>query len=84
MEQVDLTPFIGKRVRLIQAVDNYPDVFVPEGNTGILSQVHADCVWIKLDTHFPELNEWDNEVQIWDWSEQNDGMGHPRQYLELI
>ncbi len=24
--------------------------------------------WIRLDQHHPELDEWDNELQIWDWS----------------
>ena len=35
-----------------------------EGHTGVLQRVEDDSIWVKLDKHFPELNEWDNEVQI--------------------
>ena len=79
-----MTTAIGTRIRLVQGVDNYPEVYVKEGITGTLVRIESDCYWIKLDKHFPELDEWNNELQIWDWSKENDGKYHPETYIEAI
>jgi hypothetical protein len=60
---------IGKRVRLVHGVDNYPTVRVPAGETGTVLRFVCDSLWVKMDRHFPELAEWDNELQMWDWED---------------
>lgn len=61
---------IGARVKLVEDVDNYPDIFAPAGLTGTLVRVDDDegFCWVQLDKHFDELNEWDNRLQVRDWS----------------
>ena len=82
MTREDLTTLVGRRVRLTEPLDLYPETIVPGGNTGILARVEDDCVWIKLDKHFPELAEWDNEAQIWDWSDTETGFYFPIELIE--
>lgn len=74
----DFETFNGQRVRLTRPVDNYPTGVFSEGLTGVC-RVEEDCFWVKLDEHVPELAEWDNELQIWDWG----GDDHPTTYVEL-
>lgn len=45
----------------IRRVQNAP-LRSKEGHTGVLQRVEDDSIWVKLHKHFPELNEWDNEV----------------------
>lgn len=80
----DFETFNGKRVRTTRPVDNYPIGVFSEGLTGVC-RVEDDCFWVKLDVHVPELAEWDNELQIWDWSEDQDGCwsDHPSAFVEL-
>jgi hypothetical protein len=60
---------IGTRVRLTQDVDNYPTCLIRTGETGTLMRIDSEgAYWVKFDRHHPELAEWDNELQIWDWS----------------
>ena len=55
------------------------------GLTGTLVKVGEDGdYWVKLDQHFPNLDAWDNELQLWDWSDQDSSDEHPSNYLEFI
>lgn len=73
---------IGTRVVLVSDVDNFPTLFVKAGETGILDRIDGEgSYWIKLDRHFPELNEWKNQLQIWDWSDENEGRFHPETFI---
>jgi hypothetical protein len=64
---------VGRRVRLTEPLDLYPECIIPDGNTGTIVRVMDDCIWVKLDKHFPELDEWQNEAQIWNWSDEAQG-----------
>lgn len=76
---------IGTKVRVTKHIDNYPTVLVHPNQTGTLTRKDEEgCWWVKLDNHFPELDEWDNEVAIWDFSEQDGQQSHPSSYLEAI
>lgn len=78
---------IGSKVRLIQDVENYPTIYAKAGLTGTLVRIDEDgSYWVRLDEHFESLNEWDNELQIWDWSQENDNDPSlkPSAFLEVI
>jgi hypothetical protein len=78
---------IGTKVRLTQSVDNYPTCLIKAGETGTLVRIDSEnAYWVKLDAHHPELDEWNNELQIWDWSDydDNDESSHPEAYLEEV
>jgi hypothetical protein len=80
-----MTTSIGTKVKLIQIVDNYPTCLIEAGETGTLVRIDNEgSYWVKLDQHHAELSEWDNELQIWDWSSINDGDYHPETYLQAI
>lgn len=77
----------GTRVRLTQEVDNYPTILAPKGATGTLMRIDEEgSYWVRLDQHHPELAEWNNELQIWDWSqdERNGPEHHPENYIEAL
>jgi hypothetical protein len=60
----------GTRVRLRKDVENYPTIFAEAGLTGTLVCIDMEgAYWVKLDKHFPELDQWNNELQIWDWGD---------------
>ncbi|MES2295376.1 MAG: hypothetical protein V4527_18920 [Pseudomonadota bacterium] len=74
---------IGTRVRLVKTVDNFPTGIFDIGLTGTLKAIEDDCWWVTLDKPFPLLAEWENAIQIWDWS--LDGRRpeeHPSTYVE--
>mgnify|MGYP000508744783 CR=1 FL=1 len=74
----------GSRVRLVQDVDNYPTCYIKAGETGTLTRIDSEgAYWIKLDAQHPELAEWENELQIWDYSDQ-DHAYHPSHSVETI
>jgi len=73
------------RVQLVKAVDNFPTGFFDIGLTGTLREIDEEgSYWVTLDKHFPELDEWQNAIQIWDWSAQDGPDCHPETYLEAI
>tara|TARA_R100000365_G_C2662050_1_gene14647 strand:+ start:204 stop:437 length:234 start_codon:yes stop_codon:yes gene_type:complete len=75
---------IGTAVRVVKHIDNYPTVVVHPNQTGILTCIDEEgCWWVRLDNHFPELDEWENEVAIWDYSDEFPDM-HPSNYLENL
>jgi hypothetical protein len=77
---------IGTRVELVQDVDNYPHVYCKAGLTGTLARIDGEgSYWVRMDQYFPSLKEWDNELQIWNWSAENPGIAcHPEQILKTI
>lgn len=78
-------PHEGSRVRLRREVAYFPIGTFPVGLTGRLVNIGEDGDhWVKLDQHFPGLDPWDNQLQIWDWSEQDSPDEHPSAYLEVI
>jgi hypothetical protein len=75
---------VGTRVVLVSDVEVYPLGIFRAGLTGTLTRVEPDCYWVKLDQHQPTLDDWDNELQIWDYSPENDGLYHPETYIKPI
>jgi hypothetical protein len=57
---------IGKRVHFVDGLDNYPTVMVSADEYGTVTRYDGDSLWVKLENHRPELDEWENEVQAWD------------------
>lgn len=75
----------GTRVRLTKPVDNFPDCLIAAGETGTFLCVDSEgAYWIELDVHHPELDAWNNELQIWDWSGQDGPDYHPSASLGAI
>jgi len=66
---------IGERVRLTKTVEVFPIGVFDPGLIGVIADITSNGIWVKLDRHFPELEAWDNELQIWDDDE-------PATYLE--
>ncbi len=77
---------IGTRVKLTKDVENWPTVYAEAGLTGTLTDIDSEgCYWVLLDKHFPDLDEWDNQLAIWDWfSESGNPDDHPATYLEEL
>lgn len=75
---------IGARVKTTQVVDNYPVIYLEPGATGTLAHIDSEgAYWVTLDEVHEELAEWDNQIQIWDWSEQGEQY-HPTASLEVL
>ena len=70
----------GDRVRLTQDVDHYPTGYFKAGLTGTFVEYVQDdaMAYVKLDEHRPELDEWDNCLEIVDWAAMNDSPGPKR------
>jgi len=60
---------IGARVVLPMGADAYPDFLLTGPLFGTIDEIADDAVWIKLDTHKPELDYWDNRIQCWYWDD---------------
>lgn len=56
---------VGDRVRLNREVDLYPTILCPAGEVGTITSTDDEAIWVLLDKHFAELNEWENEIQIY-------------------
>lgn len=76
----------GTRIRLVKNVENYPHVFAKEGETGTFLRIDEEgSHWFLLDRYEDGIDEWDNEVMIWDWSKENGTNNpdeNPRTYYE--
>lgn len=76
-QQVKL-PQVGFSFYLTRDVERGNGIMIPKGTTGIVTRIEEDgnCIWGKLDTHIPFLDEWDNELQwySWDQAEQHAAM----------
>lgn len=57
---------IGTRVSLTKQVENWPIGRWEPGETGTLIDVDPEYLTIKMDRHFPELDEWENDLQVHD------------------
>lgn len=57
----------GTRVRLVAEIEYYPLGIWPVGTTGTVTQntpgQHPSGV-VRLDEHFPSLDDWDNQLQV--------------------
>lgn len=60
---------VGDRVRLTDFVDNFPFVLATPGETGVVATIQEDYAFVKMDRHFKELDDWDNELQVWRWDD---------------
>ena len=58
-------PTVGTRVRL-GCLENFDAFLIEEPGCGTVINVDVQqgLVWVKLDKHWPELDEWDNEWGI--------------------
>jgi hypothetical protein len=75
----------GSRVRLKRNVESFPSGIFPAGLTGTLVKIGTDGdYWVRLDQHFPNLEAWNNELQLWHWSDQESSDEHPSTYLEVL
>lgn len=76
---------IGTRVKTIKAVENYPVIYLEPGATGTLAFIDPEgAYWVTLDEVHEELAEWENQIQIWDFSEQDGPSESPASYLEAL
>lgn len=66
----------GTKVKIVKAVDNFPDVYIEPGETGTIAEIEEDCVWVHLDRPFTELDGWGNQLQIWDWPGEDPAADH--------
>jgi len=55
---------VGMRVRLIDDVETSPTMVAKAGLTGTVARINEDSWWVKLDEHFPALNDWHNELAV--------------------
>lgn len=60
----------GAKVRLRRSIERAEDLLIPAGETGTVVEVGPSMVSVRLDKHFPELDEWDNELQ-WTYDDYN-------------
>ncbi len=59
-------PEVGKRVRLKNRVDRFPEFSVPEGVTGTINEVTDTLVSVKLDTPISGAEDFDNCLHFYD------------------
>lgn len=55
---------IGQHVQLKQDWDVFPLGIVLAGNTGTVTAIRDGAIHVKLDMHFPDLDEWQNVLHI--------------------
>lgn len=74
---------VGRRVRFEKAYDSYPErLQIQPGDTGLVTKIDDEgSVWVALDRYHPGLDEWDNQVQLWDWRDQDAEACDPRSYV---
>ncbi|MBN9310840.1 MAG: hypothetical protein J0I99_00485 [Devosia sp.] len=68
-------PFaIGMWVRFFRDFDiNYQMIgLIPKGAIGRIAGWDRDGVWVQLSRYNPNLDEWDNQVQLYDYRPEND------------
>jgi hypothetical protein len=69
---------VGDRVAFPKGADAYPDFCIIERIEGTVSAIEKHSVWVRCDRHFPELNEWDNQIEAWIYENDTDyGTSHP-------
>ncbi len=86
--QIRVSPGItvGMRVRFKRKFEfNHPlSGDVAEGELGTVTKIDAESTWVRLDAHQDQLDEWDNEVQLYDWRAVNNNPldDHAGNYLQ--
>jgi hypothetical protein len=58
---------IGTRVVFPEGASAYPDFHFTDRLTGSVVRQEDDSTWVKIDQYKPELDEWENEIQVWRW-----------------
>lgn len=63
-------PTVGQRVEFTGVITRF-DTFFQDmtGQQGTVSYVDEDNIWVKLDNHYPSLDEWDNCIH---WNTDGD------------
>ena len=56
---------IGTRVAFPNGASAYPDFSFGGRLEGAISINEPESVWVRLDDHKPDLDEWDNQIQVW-------------------
>jgi hypothetical protein len=56
---------IGDEVALSEDIENGRTIYCEKGETGTVTEISDEFVFVKMDRHFPEIDEWDNQLQIW-------------------
>ena len=78
----------GQRVRFKGTYMNFPNDNIKAGALGTLVRVVMDqnpCrLEIKLDDHYPDLDDWDNIVWISWFPDFDQTYLHAEQYLEAV
>ena len=61
----------GDRVKLTEQVEHFDLGIWPAGLTGTIAEIDGDPLafdggiyWVKLDSHFPQLTVWSNQLQV--------------------
>jgi hypothetical protein len=57
-------PKLGDKVRLHSDADRFSNFIIPAGATGVVTEVNADIIVIKMDEPFEGGEDWDNSLQI--------------------
>jgi hypothetical protein len=52
------------RVEFIEDYDIFPTTIIKKGAKGIIHEIAEDCVYVLLDVKNPDLDAWDNIVQL--------------------
>ena len=55
---------VGDRVRLKIDADRFPDFILKAGATGVVKEIRPGIAWVAMDSHFPELIEWSNNLNF--------------------
>ena len=56
-------PKEGQRVKIISPIDRYPHFLIDElGLEGVVTSTTETTIEVKLDKHFPDLDEWENTI----------------------
>lgn len=58
------------RVQMIRELDRSPLLVVPAGSIGRVEEVSPNEVWVRLETHYPQLDDWSNCL-IWRGTERH-------------
>jgi hypothetical protein len=67
-------PLVGMRVILTEDVDNWPTVLVSKGATGVVASADDERVMVTLDEYRRELDEWENQLEIFFHDRYDDGL----------
>jgi hypothetical protein len=62
---------LGRRVRVVQEIESYPEGIIPAGTTGTVSDINPPdqlgfvLRHVLLDQYFPAFEDWDNRLQVY-------------------